>query len=151
MSTIYDRLLVPVDGSPGDERVLSIVSELAHGHQVSITLIYVVEVQQSMPLDAELPDQIDRGEAILQRAEQFSLTRPHHKLTSIATDLLQARNAGAAIVDESIERRSNAIVLAAKNHTVHGKITMGDTVNYILKHAPCEVIAIRLASNVSSR
>jgi nucleotide-binding universal stress UspA family protein len=147
MSTSYERLLVPVDGSAGDERVMSLVAELVHQHQVSITLIYVVAVQQAMPLDAELPHEIDRGEAILRRAETFARSRPHHKLTSITTDLLQARSAGAAIVDEAIDRHADAIVMAAVNRTVHGKITMGDTIGYILKNAPCEVILVRIGQD----
>ena len=151
MATIYERLLVPVTGSEHDERVMSIVAELAHEHQIAITLIYVVEVQQSMPLDAELPVEVDRGEAILQRAEQYALTRPHHKLTSVMTDLLQARSAGAAIVDEAIERRADAIVMAARNHTVHGKVTMGETTNYVLRNAPCEVIAVRVSTGLAAR
>jgi nucleotide-binding universal stress UspA family protein len=150
MSTSYERILVPVDGSQGDERVMSLVAELVHQHQVSITLIYVVEVQQAMPLDAELPDEIDRGELILHRAQQFALSRPHHKLSEVTTDLLQARSAGAAIVDEAIERRADAIVMAAVNRTIHGKVTMGETVNYVLKNAPCEVIAIRVATQWST-
>ncbi|MCC6791048.1 MAG: universal stress protein [Thermomicrobiales bacterium] len=140
-------MLVPVDGSQGDEHVMSLVAEMVHQHQVSITLIYVVEVQQSMPLDAELPQEIDRGEAILHRAESFARSRPHHKLTMVTTDLLQARSAGAAIVDEAIERQADAIVLSAANRTIHGKITMGDTVNYVLKNAPCEVIVVRTAQH----
>jgi nucleotide-binding universal stress UspA family protein len=150
MSTIYERILVPVNGTASDERVMTVVSELAHEDQISITLIYVVEVLQSMPLDAELPTEIDRGELILQRAEKIAMTRPHHKLTSVTSDLLQARSAGAAIVDEAIERRADAIVMAAKNHTVHGKVTMGETVNYVLKNAPCEVIAVRVPSKDAS-
>jgi nucleotide-binding universal stress UspA family protein len=151
MPTIYERLLVPVNGTAGDERIMTVVAELAHEHQIAITLIYVVEVQQSMPLDAELPSEIDRGEMILERAEKFAMERPHHKLTSVSTDLLQARSAGAAIVDEAIERRADAIVMAAQNHTVHGKSTMGETVNYVLKNAPCEVIAVRVPSRVAAR
>ena len=151
MATIYERLLVPVNGSEHDERVMSIVAELAHEHQIAIMLIYVVEVQQSMPLDAELPAEVDRGESILQRAELFALTRPHHKLTSVTSDLLQARSAGAAIVDEAIERRADAIVMAARNHTVHGKVTIGETANYVLRNAPCEVIAVRVASPTTVR
>lgn len=148
MSTSYERLLVPVDGSEGDERVMSLVAEIVHQHQVSITLIYVVEVQQAMPLDAELPEEIDRGEAILHRAEAIARSRPHHKLTTFSTDLLQARSAGAAIVDEAIERGADVIVMAAINRSVHGKLTMGETVSYILKNAPCEVIVVRVAQNV---
>jgi nucleotide-binding universal stress UspA family protein len=143
MSTTFQRLLVPVDGSAGDEHVMSLVAELVHQHEVSITLIYVVEVQQAMPLDAELPHEIDRGEAILTRAETYARAQPNHKLTTVTTDLLQARSAGAAIVDEAIDRQVDAIVLAASNRTVYGKVTMGETVAYILKNAPCEVILVR--------
>lgn len=145
MSERYQRLLVPVDGTPADEQVMSLVADIVHQHHVGITLVYVVEVVQAMPLDAELPDEIDRGELILNRAEQFARTQPNHKLTSVSTDLLQARSAGAAIVDEAIERKVDAIVMAATNRAIHGKVTMGDTVAYVLKNAPCDVIIVRLA------
>lgn len=145
MSSRYQRLLVPVDGTEGDEHVMSVVADLVHVHQVAITLIYVVEVLQAMPLDAELPDEIERGERILDRAESIARTQPRHKLSTVTTDLLQARSAGAAIVDEAIDRRADVIVMAAKNRVKHGKITMGDTVAYILKNAPCDVLVVRLA------
>lgn len=145
MSATYERLLVPVDGTEGDQRVMSLIGDLVHKHQVSITLIYVVEVQQAMPLDAELPDQIEKGESILARAEALAKTQPGHKLTSVSTDLLQARSAGAAIVDEAYERRADAIIMAATNRVVHGKVTTGETVSYIVKNAPCDVLVIRLA------
>jgi nucleotide-binding universal stress UspA family protein len=38
-------------------------------------------------------------------------------------------------------------VMAAVNRTVHGKITMGDTIGYILKNAPCEVILVRIGQD----
>jgi nucleotide-binding universal stress UspA family protein len=145
MPSRYERILVPVVGSKGDEEVMAVVADLVHQHQVSITLIYVVEVPQSMPLDAELPDKIDRGEAILSRAEQLARTQPRHKLTSVDTDLLQARSAGAAIVDEAIERHADAIVMAVSIRTKHGKATAGDTVSYIMKNAPCDVVVVRRA------
>jgi nucleotide-binding universal stress UspA family protein len=148
MSERYQRLLVPVDGSLADDHVMTLVADLVHQHQVAITLIYVVEVAQAMPLDAELPDEIDRGELILRRAEEYARTAPKHKLTSVSTDLLQARSAGAAIVDEAIERRVDAIVLSATNRTKYGKITMGETVEYVLKNAPCDVVVMRLSPGV---
>ena len=49
--------------------------------------------------------------------------------------------------DEAIERRADVIVMAAKNRVKHGKITMGETVAYILKNAPCDVLVVRLAQN----
>jgi len=141
----FRRLVVPMNGSPGDARVLDLVGQLIHKHQVQITLIYVVEVHQAMPLDAQLPAEIDRGERVLAQAEHVARHElgQGHKLDYVATELLQARSAGAAIVDEAIERGADAIVMAAQIYRLHGKTTLGETIAYVLKNAPCEVIVVR--------
>lgn len=149
MPAHYQRLLVSVNGTAGDERALSVVGSLVHRHPVAVTLIYVVEVLQSMPLDAELPTEIERGETILSRAEEIARHGLEHRLDNVMTELLQARSAGAAIVDEAIDRHVDAIVLAAMNRIKHGKHTLGETVNYVLKNAPCEVIVIRQAAGAA--
>ncbi|MGH2534057.1 MAG: universal stress protein [Thermomicrobiales bacterium] len=143
MTAHYKRLLVPVNGTSGDSRILSVVGHLTHLHPVAATLIYVVEVQQSMPLDAELPGEIDKGEWVLQRAEDVARRRLDHKLSNIVTELLQARSAGAAIVDEAIERHVDAIVMAGSLRREFGRSTLGNAVTYVLKNAPCEVILVR--------
>jgi nucleotide-binding universal stress UspA family protein len=144
MAARFERLLVSVDGTSGDERALEIVTSLIHKEPVHITIVHVIEVRQSMPLDAELPSEIEKGEAILQRAEQIALKRPGSRTDLVLAELLQARSAGAAIVDEAVERRADAIIMAIRNHNRHGKIILGETVNYVLKNATCEVIAVRL-------
>ena len=145
MEALYHRLLVPVNGTEGDRRVLEILSNVVQKQAVGITLIYVVEVPQSMPLDAELPAEIDKGEAVLQAAEAFAKQRLGQKGDLVMTELLQARSAGAAIVDEAIERNADAIVMAATNRVRFGKTTIGETALYILRNAPCEVIVVRQA------
>jgi nucleotide-binding universal stress UspA family protein len=145
MPSSYQRLIVPVNGSSGDARALTLVGDLVHRQPVAITLIYVVEVQQSMPLDAELPAEIDRGEAVLGRAEDLAKSLIAQKVDRLTTDLLQARSAGAAIVDEAIERNADAIVMATTSRVKHGKMHLGETSAYVLKNAPCEVIVVRLA------
>jgi nucleotide-binding universal stress UspA family protein len=67
------------------------------------------------------------------------------KRVQIQTELLQARSIGAAIVDEAIERSADAILLTAAIRRQHGRPTIGETVNYVLLNAPCEVIAVRAA------
>lgn len=145
----YHRIVVPVKGGPSDARVLEVVGQLVHRHPVTITLIHVVEVLQSMPLDAELPAEIDQGEAILRRAAHTARHGLGHKLERVSTELLQARSAGAAIVDEAIERGADAIIMAAINHHRHGRTTMGETADYILKNAQCEVLLLRQAPEAS--
>ena len=143
MDLRYERLVVPVAGTPADDRVLVIVQQVVQKQPVTLTLIYVVEVQQSMPLDAELPAEISRGEAVLRRAEEIARSALGAKSVQIYTELLQARSVGAAVVDEAIERDADVIVIAAANRRKHGQTTLGETIAYVLKNAPCEVLAVR--------
>jgi nucleotide-binding universal stress UspA family protein len=147
----FDRLLVPVDGTEGDERVLAIVGKVIQKDPVHVTLMHVIEVRQSMPLDAELPREIEIGELILKRAEDLARKRPGSRSDLILTELLQARSAGAAIVDEALEQRADAIFMAARNHQRLGKTTLGETVAYVLKNALCEVVLIRLQGRGAAR
>ena len=62
----------------------------------------------------------------------------------IETVLLQARDVGAAIVDEASERRRRpARPRAALPKRFGGDFAIGRTVPYVLKNAPCAVMVIR--------
>ncbi|HUG16046.1 MAG TPA: universal stress protein [Thermomicrobiales bacterium] len=139
----YRRILVPVHGNDGDFRALELAGVLADKKTSDVTLVYVVEVRQSLPLDADIPQAVTAGEVALDRAEQYARQRAEHKLLRITPELLQARSAGAAIVDEAIERDIDVIVMASRNRQQMGRVTFGDTVPFILKNAPCEVILAR--------
>ena len=141
------RMIVPVSGGPGDKRLLDIVSKVANKQDVAITIVFVVEVEQSMPLDAELPSEIERGELVLQAAEILADACVHGNHGTVHTELLQARSAGAAIVDEAIDRDADVIMLSAGLRRKHGRFTTGETIDYVMKNAPCEVVVIRLAQS----
>lgn len=139
----YNRIVVPVSGDSVDERAIAIASQVGDPKTVAIILVYVVEVAQSIPLDAELPVEIERGEEVLAFAERFARDLLGSKHGSVTTDILQARSAGAAVVDEAIERQADAIVIATTMRVKHGKLTPGETVGYVMKNAPCDVIILR--------
>jgi nucleotide-binding universal stress UspA family protein len=139
------RVVVYVTGGPDDQRLLEAVEKIAQRQHTYITITYVVEVQQSIPLDAELPGEIDRGEAVLRDAEVAVSKFVGGKRENVRTELLQARSAGAAIVDEAIENGANAIMLSCSIRKRHGRAGVGDTVQYVLQNAPSEVIVIRQA------
>lgn len=139
------RVLVPVSGGPSDERLLEKLSSICQIAKPQFTLVYVVEVPQAMPIDAELPGEIARGEAVLERAENYLKKRLGEKYAGVLTELLQARTAGAAIVDEATEQNADMVMLATDARLKHGKTTLGDSVGYVLKNCPCEVLLIRMA------
>jgi nucleotide-binding universal stress UspA family protein len=145
MNGLYERFVVPIAGAETDDSALVIASHLASLKGATLTLLYVVAVAQAMPLDAELPAEIAKGEAGLRRAETTARRFLGTKRAQILTELLQARSVGAAIVDEAIERNADAIVMTSAIRRRHGRPTLGETVNYVQLHAPCEVITIRVA------
>jgi nucleotide-binding universal stress UspA family protein len=143
----FRRVIVPVTGDSEDEKILALANELSVRNQVSITLVFVVEVPQALPLDADLPVEIDKGEVVLAKAEQLASNLLSANHQHISTDLLQARSAGAAIVDEAIERGADAILMAARVRVVHGRPSTGETAAYVLKNAPCDVVILRAAQS----
>jgi nucleotide-binding universal stress UspA family protein len=143
MEQPYQRIIVPVSGDSGDEQAIALASQIADKFHVLMTLIYVVEVAQAMPLDAELPTEIERGEEVLSVAEQYARSRVSGKHGTVTTDILQARAAGAAVVDEAIEQRADVIVISTTMRVKHGKLSPGETVGYVMKNAPCDVIILR--------
>lgn len=145
----FERLVVPVAGSYIDTRVLDILPDLFRKDGGDVTFLYVVAVPQAMPLDAELPGQIEAGEHALRHAEQVARQTLPSRSAHIVTELLQARAIGPAIVDEAIERDADAIVMTASIHRKHGRDSLGETTNYVLLNAPCEVVVIRIAPDES--
>lgn len=139
------RLLIPVAGNEGDERLLNYVAKIAQRKHSDITLMYVVEVEQELPLDAELPVEITHGEDVLENARETLRKVVDPRTSDVSTDMLQARSAGAAIVDEATQDGTDAIIMGANVFKRMGKFTIGETVDYVLRNAPCEVIVLRNA------
>ena len=139
------KVIVPVSGGSVDRRLIEALRKICYRQAVEITLVYVVEVDQSMPLDAELPDEVNRGESVLRNTADATRSDLDPQVAHVYTELLQARSAGAAIVDEATDKNADAIMVGATLRRQFGRLTIGETVDYVLKHAPCEVIVIRQA------
>jgi hypothetical protein len=100
-------ILVPVKDLPLDEEVLHLafslvapVGDRRNKQRARIEIIHVIEVPQALPLDAELPEAVQHGEVVLAQAEQLARQRD----VEVSAEMLQARSAGVAIVDEAVER-----------------------------------------------
>jgi nucleotide-binding universal stress UspA family protein len=128
-------ILVPINGTAVTLGALNLATRLAQMNRGKVFAIYVIEVARHLPLEAELPNEVERSEAIFARAQEA--LRDRNSLVEFA--LLQARNAGATIVDEAVNIRADVIVLgvAEKHHLA--EMMLGPTADFILKHAPCQV------------
>ncbi len=132
-------ILVPVDGSEAAYRAVAVAAENARRVKATLHLLYVIEVPRSVPLDAPLEGELQRAEGVLERAERIAT---EHGLT-VEGDLVQARQAGHAVVDEGIERKVDAIVLGIDYHRPFGRFELGRLPQYVLEHSPVQVWLIR--------
>ena len=129
---------MPLDGSDAAYHALEAACTAA-GRGAQISCLHVIEVPRSLPLDATVMTAVDRGERILARAEEIA--KRHH--VTLRAELLQARQAGHAVVDEAIERAVDAIVVGVEYHRPYGRFELGRLPLYVLAYAPCEVWLIR--------
>lgn len=143
---VYRRIVVPVSGDWRDRFAINLSRAVAKLHGTDLTLVYVVEVPRALPLDADLPRDIEHGEQVLSSAADYARSVGDGSWLHVVTELLQARSAAAAVVDEAIDREADAIVLAASNRLEHGVLTQGETVPYVFKNAPCDVLVVRARS-----
>ena len=141
----FNRVLAVVTDDPSDINTISRAADIVRDDHGRLFVVYVVKVQRSLPLDAEIEEQIARGEQVLHRSER--LTRLPR--SDVDSQLLQAREIGPAVVHEAIVRDADAIVIGTSYPTEYGAFSLGSDIPYILEHAPCDVILWRERSSAA--
>ena len=133
-------ILVPVDGTAATFDALALACVLSKRNKGTVYAVYVIEVARTMALDAEMNTEAEHGEGVLQRAEDIAEGLDYE----VAGELLQARDAANAIVDEAIEREVSAIILGINYERPLGEeFQLSNTAEYVVRNAPCQVILCR--------
>lgn len=130
-----NKLLVPVSGSSADRQALELACSSAKRNKAKVYAIYVIRVKRTLPLDAEMQSEVQKGEEVLDAAERIVAEADY----SVETEILQAREVGPAIVDDAAERAIDVIVMGVPYKKEFGEYTLGKTTMHVLKHAPCWV------------
>ena len=135
----FNRVIAVVSDDPSDINTISRAADIVRDDHGQLFIVYVIKVERSLPLDAEIEEQVARGEQVLHRSERLArLPR-----SDIDSQLLQARMIGPAVVHEAIVRDADAIVIGTSYPTEFGAFSLGSDIPYILEHAPCDVILWR--------
>ena len=133
---VYQKLLVPLVDSQVADEMMVLACQLATEKKAAIDALYVIEVPLNLPLDARLPKNEDRAQAVLEGAvaiaDQFKIP--------VTPVVVRARQAGRAIVETAAARHSEVIVLGSRRKRRIGGRLFGDTTSYVLEHASTEVV-----------
>ena len=115
---------------------MKLACRLAKKNKGKIWAVYVITVQRTLPLDAQVEPEIQKAEDILDRIEMCAEEQGH----TLEAEALQAREAGPAIIDEAVERGVDLILMGVKHKQRFGQFSLGKVVPYVLKNSPCPVI-----------
>ncbi|MFL5899917.1 MAG: amino acid permease [Solirubrobacterales bacterium] len=154
----FRNILVPVFGTKLDDDIVATAGRLAAAEQeesgeddgeTRLHLVYVIEVPLALPLDAELPAEVEEAQRALKRAGDVG---EEYEDVRVAGEVVRARDIGAGIVDEARRRGAEAIVIGGeppsriKGGAALGGIgaakpaEIGAATEYVLKKAPCRVL-----------
>jgi APA family basic amino acid/polyamine antiporter len=133
----YRNILVPVKPGRASEEAIDVACRLAADRGAAIAAVSVVVVPLELSLDDTLEEEERRAYEALDSAaaiaELYGVT--------VTERLMRARNAGRAIVDEAERRHSEIIVMGAPREG-RRRAVFSDTVDFVLKHAPCRVMVV---------
>jgi nucleotide-binding universal stress UspA family protein len=141
------RVLVPVCGMEADEDALALACDMIRPAKGKVYVLYVIEVLRSLPLDADVEAENAKGEDVLQRME--TLGKEFH--VDLEAEILRARDAGPAVVQEAVDRGVQAIVIGEPYRWHHGVFSLGNTAPYILRNAPCPVLLWRQGMSTNGK
>ena len=98
----------------------------------------------SLPLDAELVDAEERAAASIAEAQLLG----EDNGVVVLGDTVKARAIGPAIVEEAKARDADLIMLGSSPRWRRQSTFFSPTVDYVLKHAPCEVLVVAFPQGV---
>ena len=137
---LFSRVVVALNGGPCDDRIVRLAVEIARPSKADVVAVHVVEIDWTLPLDANVADRSESAQRVLDTADGVA----EHLHGTLEPVLIQARDVGAAIVDEAVEREADLLVVGLPyRKRFGGDFAIGRTVPYVLKNAPCAVWVVR--------
>jgi nucleotide-binding universal stress UspA family protein len=136
---IPQRILVPVSGAHTDAEAVRLGCRLARRGRAKVMVVTVLEIRRSLALGTVQDVEMDRAEKILNDAEKMA----HEMETEVETELLQARDAGPAIVEEIAHWKADMVAIGMPFRIRFGEFHMGKTAPYVLRHAASRVLLFR--------
>ena len=146
---MYERILVPVDGSPTSSRGLDEAVRVAALTHASLRLIHVVDdLPLALSADACSPNLGDLvallragGETILRDARK-QVEAAGIPVDTVLRDTFEGRVCDQ-VVDEATAWHADLIVLGTHGRRGPGRVLLGSDAEQILRLAPVPVLLVR--------
>ncbi|RJP47824.1 MAG: universal stress protein [Anaerolineaceae bacterium] len=152
---LYQRILVPLDGSRRAEHVLPIIMQLAHVHKPTIHLVHVVqtpEMARQMPLareDIDLADRVvtrnrEEAEHYLEQVK----SRSYLQDIAVQTHLIVSDHTAAALYQVVEQEHIDLITLSAHGYSGKHQWPYGSVVNNFILYGK---VSLLIAQDLPSK
>ena len=141
---VYERILVPMKLGPIGEEVLATAIRLAEERSCALYAIHVVSVPLDKAIEAPMYDAEERAEASLAEAKILAGEHGVH----VQAEVVRSRSIGEAIVAEARTHAVDLIVMGSAPRWRRQSRFFSPTVDYVLRHAPSEVMVIAYPQGV---
>jgi nucleotide-binding universal stress UspA family protein len=136
----FRRAVIALNGGTSDARIVRLVANQARHTKAELIAVHVLEIDWTLPLDADVAGRSEEVQRVLDAAEEIA----EESKVTLEPVLLQARDVGAAIVDETVERAADLLVVGLPyRKRFGGEFAIGRTIPYILQNAPSAVWVVR--------
>ncbi len=144
---MYERILVPVDGSDTSTRGLLEAIRLAQGRSAKLRLLHVVNLSDvALAQTAYSSDDIrqrlrEEGDLVLQQAAtQAREAGADAEATLIETPI---NNVGEVIVGQANEWPADIIVMGTHGRRGLSRMILGSAAEFVLRHTQVPVLLVR--------
>jgi len=134
-----DKILVAARGNGVDQIAVELACKIGKKSKTKIYIVYVIEVNRSLPVDAIIRPDMDLAEKVLLEAEEYAQDNDF----DVDTEIIQAREVGPAIVEVARQNNVDVIIMGITYKKRFGSFTMGNAVPHVLEEAPCRVLICR--------
>ncbi|AFZ74683.1 universal stress protein [Natronobacterium gregoryi] len=141
---MYDRILVPTDGSPEVERALEYGFDLACAHEATVRILYVVNAASygGLPMETAwegISDALyDEGQNAVERARDLA---PDD--VSVETGVLEG-SPNRVIVEEASREDCDLIVMGTHGRGGIDRLLLGSVTERVVRNAPVPVLTVRV-------
>lgn len=143
-SSLYDRVLLPTDGSEGSRRAIDLATDIAAHHDAVLEVLYVVDThtQAAQVSPGMVRERLGtRGQKATTRAAE------HAAATGVETHetVLEHASPCRAILDYADDRDCNLIVMGTHGRTGFDRVLLGSVAERVVRLAPVPVLTIGMS------
>ncbi|GCE32081.1 hypothetical protein KDA_75650 [Dictyobacter alpinus] len=133
--TSGQTIAVVISGTRLDTNLVSLACQIAKTAKRKLIIMYILVVPRSLPLKAMLPSETEQADALLTSALHVA-----EKIGCTAvTEVVQAREAGAAIIEEVQDHQCCLLLIGCERRGTGQECDLGAVLPYVQTKAHCRV------------